>query len=326
MNYTILNSGKSSKIYVNKKERQVILSRRWSMNYKKYICEKEIPGGIVDVKKKSLKRNFELHWHDFFEMTYYYEGNGYTVINGEKYEIKPGTAVILAPTDCHEIVVETPMIEITAMIHPDTVLNEIKTGLISGEAASVCIFHDDERKRIETLFDMLYSEFRLRRHHDVLNQKHLINILLVLISRRCDTQRGRVSANKLTYKKSERNFKRAVTYILMNFTRNPSLTEVAEHVGYSTSYFSRQFHQLYGMTYKEYLRKLKLGYAKKLLMAGDMSVDEISNNSGYETLQSFLADFKKTYGETPSSFKKRLIESEIESQPDEDLAETIFEY
>ena len=36
-----------------------------------------------------------------------------------------------------------------------------------------------------------------------------------------------------------------------------------------------------------------------------MSVAEVGANSGYATLQVFLADFKKVYGETPTAFRKR---------------------
>lgn len=287
------------------------------MGYKRYSSEKEIPNGIVDVKKKTLKTDFEIHWHDFFEATFCVDGCGYANVNGKRYDIKPGTVFLLSPTDYHEIIVEKPIVEITAMINSDIIPSEIRNVIISKEEPVTCIFFDDERKRVETLFEMLYSEFRWHREYRSISQKNIISLLSVMIVRRYDVQRGKISAERVTGKKNERNFKRAMAYILMNFNKNPSLTEISEYVGYSNSYFSRQFHEIYGVPYKEYLRKLKLGHAKKLLISGDMSIDEISASSGYDTLQIFLADFKKTFGETPTAFKKRYYE-EYEKQRDDE--------
>lgn len=277
-----------------------------SLKYRRLVAEKEITNGIVDVKKKTLKNRYELHWHDFFEITYYLEGRGQNIINGKEYEICPGSAVFLTPTDYHEIIVDEPMTEITLMINPDVIPDELVYNTVSLDEAVYCFFDSEERKNVEYLLDMLRQEFSWKKQYSLSCLKNLVGVIVALVVRKYSSRNESDNASKDGYSgKNEKLFKRAMSYILMNFTKNPGLSEISEYLGYSPCYFSRYFHKISGVPYKEYLRKLKLNHAKRLLLSGDMTVAEVAANSGYATLQVFLADFKKIYGETPTAFRKR---------------------
>lgn len=276
------------------------------LKYRRLVAEKEIANGIVDVKKKVLKNYYELHWHDFFEITYYFEGRGQNIINGRKYEICPGSAVFLTPTDYHEIIVEEPMLEVTLMINPDVIPDEIVYNTVSLDEAVYCFFDGEEKANIEYLLDMIQNEFSWKKQYGLSCLKNLVGIIVAQVVRKhgASTVHGEAS-KQADIGKNEKMFKRAMSYILMNFTKNPGLSEISEFLGYSPCYFSRHFHKIAGMPYKEYIRKLRLNHAKRLLLSSDMSVAEVGANSGYATLQVFLADFKKVYGETPTAFRKR---------------------
>lgn len=279
------------------------------LKYRRLVAEKEIANGIVDVKKKTLKRYYELHWHDFFEVTYYYEGRGQNIINGKSYEIKPGCAVFLTPTDYHEIIVDEMMIETTLMINPDVIPDEIVSDTVAGYEAICCYVEGEERERVETLLDMIQNEFRWKSDYGLICQKNLVSLIVAMLVRNYENAAGKNGEETpRTTGKNEKIFKRAMSYILMHFTENPSLSEIAEHLGYSPCYFSRHFHEICGVSYKEYVRKLRLNHAKRLLLSCDMSVAEVGRSSGYATLQVFLSDFKKAYGETPTAFRKRYLE------------------
>ena len=273
------------------------------LKYRRLVAEKEIANGIVDVKKKTLRSYYELHWHDFFEITYYFEGRGKNIINGKSYDIYPGSAIFLTPTDYHEITVDEPMTEVTLMINPDVISDELVYGTVALDDAVYCVFEGEERQKFEFLLDMIQDEFKWKRAHGHTCQKNLVGLIVANVVRKHDTQR--LGGEMRSGGKNEKMFKKAMSYILMNFTKNPSLSEISEHLGYSSCYFSRHFHELSGMPYKEYIRKLRLNHAKRLLISGDMSVAEVATNSGYATLQVFLSDFKRVFGETPTAFRKR---------------------
>lgn len=283
------------------------------LKYRRLVAEKEIANGIVDVKKKVLKSYYELHWHDFFEITYYFEGRGTNVINGKEYEIKPGCAVFLTPTDYHEIFVDEPMTEMTLMINPDVLPDEIVNNTVSGDEAMYCVFGNEEQKEIECLLSMLMNEFTWTVDYSPVCQKNLVGLIAAKVLRRHGVDFGkRCSERGKGFGKNEMVFKRAMSYILMHFTENPSLARISEYLGYSPCYFSRYFHSMCGISYKEYIRKLRLNHAKRLLLSSDMNVATVGRSSGYGTLQVFLADFKKAYGETPTSFRKRYLDKKEE--------------
>lgn len=279
------------------------------LKYRRLVAEKEIANGIVDVKKKILKSYYELHWHDFFEITYYYEGRGQNIINGKSYEIKPGCAVFLTPTDYHEILVDERMTEVTLMINPDVIPDEIVRDSVSGYEAICCYLEGEEREKIEALLEMIQTEFRWKNSYSLVCQRNLVGIIVAMLVRSYERSNGGISdESPRSGGKNEKLFKRAMSYILMHFTENPGLSEIAEHLGYSPCYFSRHFHEMCGVSYKEYIRKLRLNHAKRLLLSCDMSVAEVGRSSGYATLQVFLSDFKRAYGETPTAFRKRYLD------------------
>ena len=100
------------------------------------------------------------------------------------------------------------------------------------------------------------------------------------------------------------SMQKVLMYVHHHFREDPSLEEIASVAGLNSGYFSSVFHQFTGKTYKKYITELKMNYAKKLLLSGNLSVTEICYNSGYKTLSHFLREFKKFYGETPTEKRK----------------------
>ena len=97
---------------------------------------------------------------------------------------------------------------------------------------------------------------------------------------------------------------RALTYIHEHFKENPSLSEIAAIIPLNERYFCTRFREYTGVTYKEYLKKLKLRYARRLLLVTELSVTEISEASGYFTQSHFNREFKSYYGVTPIAMRK----------------------
>ena len=98
--------------------------------------------------------------------------------------------------------------------------------------------------------------------------------------------------------------KKALLYLHGHFRENPTLTEMARLFGFNTNYFSSRFHQYTGKTFKNYLNLLKLEYAKKLLLSGDLSVTEIGYAAGFTSLPNFLRCFKTHFGMSPGALRR----------------------
>ena len=84
-----------------------------------------------------------------------------------------------------------------------------------------------------------------------------------------------------------------------------SIDEVAGAVCLSTSYFSTVFKSETGITFTDYLIKVRMEKARGLLENTSMKMYEISSRAGYENAAYFSAAFKRYYGKSPSEFQNR---------------------
>lgn len=94
----------------------------------------------------------------------------------------------------------------------------------------------------------------------------------------------------------------ALRYIESGFTRQISLEETAEAVGVSPAHLSRMFMEVVGVSFIDYLTKLRIERAKELLRKGETSVKVIALSSGYTDPNYFSRIFKKSVGATPSEY------------------------
>ena len=97
----------------------------------------------------------------------------------------------------------------------------------------------------------------------------------------------------------------AKEYIQRHFTQDLSLDEVSEKVQISPYYFSKLFKKETGENFIEYLTKVRIEKAKKLLRESQMTMKEISNAVGYSNPNYFSHTFKKNVGVSPSEYKER---------------------
>lgn len=107
---------------------------------------------------------------------------------------------------------------------------------------------------------------------------------------------GRASANRQI-------FETAVQYIKSNYNKNMTLDEVAAHVYISPYYFSHGFKSFTGMNFMEYLKKVRIEEAKKLLLTSKMSLKNISKKVGYQDPNYFSRVFRNMVGIPPSDFR-----------------------
>ncbi|MFD1955538.1 helix-turn-helix domain-containing protein [Paenibacillus thailandensis] len=95
----------------------------------------------------------------------------------------------------------------------------------------------------------------------------------------------------------------ACKYIALNIGRRISLDEVAEHLHLNASYFSRLFKKELGVTFIEYVTRMKMERAKELLDQTPHTVGEICELLGYDNQSYFIKTFKAHAGSTPVEYR-----------------------
>ncbi len=91
-------------------------------------------------------------------------------------------------------------------------------------------------------------------------------------------------------------------YIERNYNRDISLDELAARFQLTESYLSHQFKEGTGISFKGYLKQVRMEKAKEMLLSGKYRISDIAEQTGYSSLQYFYLVFKQYYGVTPAEF------------------------
>ncbi len=98
---------------------------------------------------------------------------------------------------------------------------------------------------------------------------------------------------------------RAVRYIHEEFARRLSLEELAKVAGMSRSTFAEQFRTAANLSPIAYLTRWRLEKAREHLSRGDQTVGQVAHNVGYNSEVAFSRAFKREYGLSPASLRRR---------------------
>lgn len=94
----------------------------------------------------------------------------------------------------------------------------------------------------------------------------------------------------------------AAEYIASNIGTRPTVTDVAEHLGYNADYLCRLFRSAYGITLKNFIAEETVKKAKILLTETGKSIGSVSETLGFENENLFAKFFKYHEGITPSKY------------------------
>ncbi|QAY68006.1 helix-turn-helix domain-containing protein [Paenibacillus protaetiae] len=95
----------------------------------------------------------------------------------------------------------------------------------------------------------------------------------------------------------------ACKFVSLHIGRRIGLEEVAEHLHLNASYFSRLFKKELGITFIEYVTRMKMERAKELLDQTSHTVGEICELLGYDNQSYFIKTFKAHTGATPLEYR-----------------------
>jgi AraC-like DNA-binding protein/ligand-binding sensor protein len=118
-------------------------------------------------------------------------------------------------------------------------------------------------------------------------------------------------ANQVVLQQRNRDspmIERAKDYVAIHQSDPIKLEQVARALNVSTFYFCRRFKQTTGLTFVEYLNRVRIEKAKVLLHNNNLRVSEIAYEAGFQTIAHFNRIFRKLVGHSPTEFRSTLAE------------------
>lgn len=178
-------------------------------------------------------------------------------------------------------------------------------------------------KRVQTLFDQIAIQLNEEADKRVLEiLRHIeqewthyndysnlmleclfVEMLLVIIS---EQTRPVLRQTKLSEK--QKILINATIFLESNYQNDPLLRETASAINVSDSYLSKIFVSEMNSTYSKYLLQIKIKHAQSLLANTDLSVLEISMQTGFKNHNYFSDVFKKCVGVTPQGYRRKMKE------------------
>lgn len=99
---------------------------------------------------------------------------------------------------------------------------------------------------------------------------------------------------------------RAKAYVAEHQGNHITLKEVADALHVSTFYFCKMFKKTTGLTFTDYIGRVRIERAKVLLLNPNQRISEVAYEVGFSSLTHFNRVFKELVGQSPSDFRKNL--------------------
>ncbi len=103
-----------------------------------------------------------------------------------------------------------------------------------------------------------------------------------------------------------KQIKECCAYVKNHFTEALTLERIAKEVGYTEYYLTRKFQKEMGIKLLDYIKEVRLEYAKVWLATTNKSVQDISSELQFGARSYFSRVFKDKNGMTPAEYRDRM--------------------
>ncbi len=232
------------------------------------------------------------HCHDFYEVFIILRGNVSHRINSIAVTMKEGDCVILTPGDTHCFVMQSDNLEIIALsIHYDEFLSMASIYSSQLADANKAVFfsctdrlNDLQSQAKRCCLGILDNENKL-----------LLSMLLCTYSALEQKQHIKIPhtlTNAIAVMGSDSHIKGGI----------PVLVQLTN---YSYSHLYRLVKQYYGTTPHQLILRLKLDTAYSKLIHSDISVEQIAESVGFQSVSHFIKAFKARFGSSPAKLRSQ---------------------
>lgn len=232
-----------------------------------------------------------MHWHEYYEIEIIVSGAGKMIINDDGVDFKSGAVFFLTPIDFHSIDF-TEDTRIFNISFNTECLEDVFIPDILMSMPPLAAFENIDN--LLMLAEKLKNELSIQKRFSKKYISSIMNCILIEIYRQGNAQSKELSSP----------VQNAIQYIHKHFREDISLEDAAAAADMSCGYLSRIFHQTVGEGYKQYLNRLRLSYAAKLLEYTMLPVNEAAYCCGFNSPERFIKNFKAFYNITPLAYRK----------------------
>jgi AraC family transcriptional regulator, melibiose operon regulatory protein len=270
-------------------------------------------------KSKKNSVAVDAHWHYYIEMLYSLSGKCKVFIGGCCHDFNKGDLLLINSREVHSVYVydKEDVEYIVLRFDPEVLYTTSRSvfeskyvlPFIMSKAKHQKIFGKDEIKNTpipSTMLEIVKENNNKKYGFELAIKTHICGIFLWIL-RSWDKQGQSMDAGKLLKENDLIMLQKVFDYLDTNYQNNITVEAVAEMCNLSYSYFSRQFKQLMGKTFTDYLNYIRITEAEKLLLSTDMNITQVALEIGFSSSSYFIQQFKHFKNISPKQFKFSIV-------------------
>lgn len=238
---------------------------------------------------------FPLHLHHSFEFFYVETGHVDLQIGNKVFPVCSGEAALIFPGQPHSYNTPEYAVSYTCIFACDYIPDFYH--FIREQAAECPVFPFKNTSSIAMLATPNLNQFQIK--------AALYNIVGEFLVH-CTLRKSEVSNYELLEK--------SILYVQEHFQESITLRKLAAELGCHYNYLSQFLNNHLNMHFTDFLNRYRIEYACERLKQTNLSIAEISAESGFETIRSFNQNFHKITRQTPSQYRI-LYRDQLSSSP-----------
>ncbi len=231
---------------------------------------------------------YQPHFHRNMEFILCLYGQATVTVNGKNTVLSPGQAALVLSNQIHAFEVKDEAKVWVAVFGEDYVPKF--TSSLKGKQGETSFFtlSDPIFEMIENCLINKESGLLLRKGcFYAICDDYLKNVSLISVKKDNDFIVGQM-----------------LDWIAAHYSENISLKTLAEAFGYEYHYLSRLLNKGYGINFNTLLNNYRVESASELLQTTELSVTEIAQLSGFQSIRNFNLVFKEVTGQTPVKVRR----------------------
>jgi len=245
------------------------------------------------------------HSHDFPELFWIKSGVGFHCINTEIIPLSTGNVVFLRPSDSHTFKVDKDQqMELINLAFPIERISFYKNNYFSTNQKFPWL----PSKDILPLMILLNAKQNVRISKELKDLSRSDYSILALDAFLLNLFSRFIKENKMSFSDSEIGpewLSNAIEKIKSSSHIHKSNSDFMKMCHKSPEHVNRTVKKIYQLTTTDLVNKIKMDFAKSKLQLSNDSIVDIALSCGFNNLGNFYKIFKKSFGETPNSCRKK---------------------
>lgn len=255
------------------------------------------------------------HIHKDFEISLVLEGSLLLITPDGANSLSAGDIFVMNPFFSHELKADAPALILSLQVassffssyYPQMEQTEFDNFLLSNDKEQETC---QEVRRL--LLDLAYAYYS-KEAYGSLKCASLVNQLFFCLLNTHMHHPIPQKEKEASLSRGER-MRHILHYIEEHYTEKLLLSHIAGQEKLDLYYLSHFFKECFGITFQDYISKLRCEKARQLLLLTDYPLLDISISCGFSDTKYFNKGFRKQYGCTPKEYRKNFQNARLEQQ------------